>query len=221
MRRRRADRAGAPGVLGRVGPRRAAAARAHARSAADRCGCGPGRREPARRRACRSSSRSTRPPAIETVCPAGDGVRLDAQAGRRPRPRHGRRSTAGRCRSTRCAVIDDTAAYYARHTSWRWSAGVGTARRRPRRSRGTSSAASTTRRRDSERTVWVDGEPSEAPPCTFAEDLSSGRRPALRRRGRARATREPAARPQRLPPAVRDLLRRAARRRSRWPRATA
>ena len=62
-------------------------------------------------------------------------------------------------------------------------------------SRGTSSPASTTRRQDSERTVWVDGRPAEAPPVDFAADLDSiesrdGSRAASSRSGaRARTTR--------------------------------
>jgi hypothetical protein len=69
-------------------------------------------------------------------------------------------------------VIDDTAAYYPRHTSWRWSAGVGTARDgRPvawNLVSGVNDPPS-----NSERTVWVDGEPVEAPPSAFADDLSA------------------------------------------------
>jgi hypothetical protein len=69
------------------------------------------------------------------------------------------------------AVIDDTAAYYPRHTVWRWSAGVG-------RSRAGAEVAWNLVRGvndppgDSERTVWVDGVPREVGPSTFAEDLS-------------------------------------------------
>ena len=68
---------------------------------------------------------------VETVCASGDGYAWTRKQGGviaggtialggAPR-----RAFAGR------AVIDDTAAYYERHTRWRWSAGVGTARRRP------------------------------------------------------------------------------------------
>ena len=57
-----------------------------------------------------------------------------------------------------------------------------------RASRGTWSTACTTGRRRSERTVWVDGTPHHVGPLPFADDLSGGRRPALRgRRGRAPA----------------------------------
>lgn len=70
------------------------------------------------------------------------------------------------------AVIDDTAGYHERHTRWSWSAGVG------RAADGRSLAwnlvegvhdAPTA----SERTVWIDGEAVEAPPCHFGPDLRS------------------------------------------------
>ncbi len=69
------------------------------------------------------------------------------------------------------AVIDDTAAYYERHTRWRWSAGAGDAvdGRQVAWSlvEGVNDPVS-----GSERTVWVDGEPSEPPPVAFLDDLS-------------------------------------------------
>ncbi len=69
------------------------------------------------------------------------------------------------------AVIDDTAGYHPRHTRWSWSAGVGAAGGREvawNLVEGINDAPS-----GSERTVWVDGEPSEAPPSSFAANLSS------------------------------------------------
>ena len=70
------------------------------------------------------------------------------------------------------AVVDDTAAYYERHTSWCWSAGVGL------RDDGRALAWNLVwgvndPPRDSERTVWIDGRPVEAPPVRFASDLSA------------------------------------------------
>jgi hypothetical protein len=70
------------------------------------------------------------------------------------------------------AVVDDTAAYYERHTQWRWCAGVGRARG------GQALAWNLVEGVNdppcaSERTVWVDGEPREAPPVRFAADLSA------------------------------------------------
>jgi hypothetical protein len=76
-----------------------------------------------------------------------------------------RRSLAAR------AVIDDTAAYYERRTTWRWCAGVGIASDGRalawNLASGVNDAAV-----NSERTVWVDGVPHEAPPVEFAPDLS-------------------------------------------------
>lgn len=69
------------------------------------------------------------------------------------------------------AVIDDTAGYHERHTCWRWSAGVGHA------SDGRAVAWNLVDGindppRDSERTVWVDGEPSEPGPVAFDDRLA-------------------------------------------------
>ena len=69
------------------------------------------------------------------------------------------------------AVIDDTAAYYPRHTTWWWSAGVGRADDGREVAwnlvRGVNDSAA-----NSERTVWVGGEAQEPPPSEFADDLS-------------------------------------------------
>jgi Protein of unknown function (DUF2804) len=58
-----------------------------------------------------------------------------------------------------------------RHTTWRWSAGVGRARSGQRVAwnlvEGIHDAAEA-----SERTVWIDGEPQEVGPQPFAADLS-------------------------------------------------
>jgi hypothetical protein len=70
------------------------------------------------------------------------------------------------------AVVDESAGYHARHTAWRWSAGVGTA---------ASGAAVAWNLVDgihdgperSERAVWIDGEPHPVGPSEFAEDLSA------------------------------------------------
>jgi hypothetical protein len=66
--------------------------------------------------------------------------------------------------------VDESAGYHARHTAWRWSAGVGRAADGRRVAwnlvdgvhDGTAS----------ERTVWIDGEPREVPAQEFAPDLS-------------------------------------------------
>jgi Domain of unknown function (DUF2804), C-terminal len=67
--------------------------------------------------------------------------------------------------------IDDSAGYHARHTAWRWSAGVG------RADDGRPVAWNLVDgvhdlNAASERTVWIDGEPHQVPPQEFAPDLS-------------------------------------------------
>jgi Protein of unknown function (DUF2804) len=69
------------------------------------------------------------------------------------------------------AVIDDTAGYHARRTEWRWSAGVGTD------PSGVALAWNLVAGvndppKGSERAVWVDGIPREAPPVDFTPDLT-------------------------------------------------
>jgi hypothetical protein len=82
-------------------------------------------------------------------------------------------------------VIDDSAGYHERHTSWRWCAGVG--RSLDDRDlawnlvEGVHDAPAA-----SERTIWVDGEPQEVGPVDFAADL----RGVGRLRFEAEATRE-------------------------------
>jgi hypothetical protein len=68
--------------------------------------------------------------------------------------------------------VDESAGYHARHTLWRWSAGVGRARD------GRAVAWNLVdgvhdAPRASERTVWVEGEPHEVEPVQFAADLSA------------------------------------------------
>jgi Domain of unknown function (DUF2804), C-terminal len=69
------------------------------------------------------------------------------------------------------AFVDDSAGYHERHTTWRWSAGIGHGAGGERVAwnlvAGVHDAPDT-----SERTVWVDGVPSEAGPAEFADDLS-------------------------------------------------
>ena len=67
--------------------------------------------------------------------------------------------------------IDDSAGYHSRRTAWRWSAGLG------RTDDGRRVAWNLVegvhdRPVNSERTVWVDGDPEEVPPQEFAADLS-------------------------------------------------
>jgi hypothetical protein len=68
-------------------------------------------------------------------------------------------------------IVDESAGYHARHTVWSWSAGVGVSRDgRPvawNLVTGVHDAPEA-----SERTVWVDGVPTEVGPVDFAPDLS-------------------------------------------------
>ena len=69
-------------------------------------------------------------------------------------------------------LVDESAGYHARHTVWSWSAGVGTATDGRAVAwnlvTGVHDAAEA-----SERTLWLDGAPTELAPVTFAEDLSA------------------------------------------------
>ncbi len=109
---------------------------------------------------------------VETVCRSGDGYGWTrkqggiavsgtvALAGSAPRAVHAR------------AVIDDTSAYYQRHTNWRWCAGVGT------EAGGRALAWNLVEGVNdpptaSERTIWVDGVPVEVEPVAFAPGLDA------------------------------------------------
>ena len=109
---------------------------------------------------------------IQALCAHGAGeVWTRKQAGVRA---HGTLSLDGsppRAVDAR-AVIDDTAGHHARHTEWRWSAGVG---------EGPDGRALAWNLVEgvndpptgSERAVWVAGLPTEVPAVSFAQDLSS------------------------------------------------
>jgi hypothetical protein len=68
------------------------------------------------------------------------------------------------------AVIDDTAGYHARHTEWWWTAGVG---RDPdgRALAWNLVSGVNDPPEGSERAVWIDGAPQEAPPVEFSPTL--------------------------------------------------
>jgi hypothetical protein len=68
------------------------------------------------------------------------------------------------------AVIDDTAGYHARRTEWWWSAGVGQSPDGRTLAWNLVSGVNDPPS-GSERAVWIDGEPHEAPPVRFSEDL--------------------------------------------------
>jgi hypothetical protein len=110
-------------------------------------------------------------PAVEVVTPAGRAYAWTRKQGGVPalgRVRvEGRELTlAGR------AVVDESAGYHDRRTSWRWSAGVGTAA--DGRALAWNLAEGIHDRPEaSERTVWVDGVPAEVAPVRIAADLET------------------------------------------------
>jgi hypothetical protein len=111
---------------------------------------------------------------IEARCPHGrHEVWTRKQAGVRA---HGTLALDGGARRSveALAVIDDTAGHHARQTEWRWSAGVGVGAGGVALAWNLVSGVNDPPT-GSERAVWVDGEPREAPPVSFASDLSSVR----------------------------------------------
>jgi hypothetical protein len=103
---------------------------------------------------------------VETMCPNGEGgytwTRKAAGMPVNGEVRIGRRSSA----FSGLGVEDDSAGYHQRYTSWKWSAGVGTARD------GRSFAWNLVKGINdppvnSERTIWVAGEPMEPGPVEF------------------------------------------------------
>lgn len=107
---------------------------------------------------------------IETVCSSGEAYAWTRkQGGIRAA---GAVAIDGRVFALEAgAIVDDTAAYYERHTRWRWSAGVGTTRDgRPAAWNLVEGVNDPPQ--DSERSVWIGGEVSEPPPVRFAPDLS-------------------------------------------------
>ncbi len=108
---------------------------------------------------------------IEAICPAGGAyswTRKQAGIAARGTVLH----AGHRCLLEGSAVVDDTAAYYPRHTRWRWSAGVGTtAEGAPAAWNLVSGVGDPPQ--SSERTVWLEGRPREVGPVRFADDLSA------------------------------------------------
>lgn len=109
-------------------------------------------------------------PGVETVCPHGGSfVWTRKQAGV---PARGVvRWPGGELAIDARAVVDDTAGYHARHTAWRWSAGVGTTADGRDVAWNLVTGVNDPPRR-SERSLWVAGGVREVGPCTFADDLS-------------------------------------------------
>jgi hypothetical protein len=98
---------------------------------------------------------------VECVCPAGESYAWTRkQGGIRAYGTVGERQIEAR------AIVDDTAAYYPRHTRWRWSAGVGSD------AHGREVAWNLVEGvndppKGSERTVWIDGRPHEVDAGAF------------------------------------------------------
>jgi Protein of unknown function (DUF2804) len=108
---------------------------------------------------------------VESVHPSGrDGyVWTRKQAGV---PAHANLRVGGRAFSLSCpAVIDDTAGYHQRHTSWKWSAGVGRTTGGERVGWSLVTGVNDSDK-DSERAIWIDDRPFEPAPVRFADDLS-------------------------------------------------
>jgi hypothetical protein len=108
---------------------------------------------------------------VETVCPSGSNYAWTRKQG--GVAVGGTVGVGGKTFAVDgCAVIDDTAGYYERHTHWRWSAGVGLT------ADGRAAAWNLVDgvndpQRGSERTVWIEGVAHEVPPSRFAPDLSA------------------------------------------------
>ena len=102
---------------------------------------------------------------IESICPSGDGWGWTRK--RAGVPMTGRVELPGRrIELDGFGVDDESAGYQARHTSWHWSAGVGTA------TDGRALAWNLVEGindppEHSERAVWVDGVPHEPAPVSF------------------------------------------------------
>ncbi|HWC86929.1 MAG TPA: DUF2804 family protein [Solirubrobacteraceae bacterium] len=109
-------------------------------------------------------------PGIEAICPSGESYAWTRkQGGVRAR---GAVAVDGRLRALDAyAVIDDSAGYHERSLRWQWSAGVGTARDGRAVAWNLVSGINDPPR-ESERTVWVDGDAAEVGPNAFARDLS-------------------------------------------------
>jgi hypothetical protein len=102
---------------------------------------------------------------IESICPSGSGWAWTRK--RAGVPIEGTVEVPGRrWRVSARGVDDESAGYHRRHTSWRWSAGVGRGEDGRRLAwnlvEGVNDPAA-----NSERAIWVDGEPHEPPPVAF------------------------------------------------------
>jgi hypothetical protein len=113
----------------------------------------------------------SRPAGVEVVSPHGRSYVWT----RKRAPVHVRGSVSAGGRTFELdgddGFVDESAGYHARHTAWRWSAGIG------RAADGRAVAWNLVdgvhdAPEQSERTLWVDGEAREVAPQEFAADLS-------------------------------------------------
>jgi hypothetical protein len=111
-----------------------------------------------------------RPPAVEVVSPHGRSYVWTQKFA----PVHVRGTVTVASHSFELdgddGFVDESAGYHARHTAWRWSAGIG--RAEDGRAVAWNLVDGVHDGVASERTVWIDGEPEEVPAQDFAEDLS-------------------------------------------------
>jgi Protein of unknown function (DUF2804) len=117
---------------------------------------------------------------IETICPSGSGWGWTRK--RAGVPIEGTVEIPGRSWQISARGVDDeSAGYHQRHTSWRWSAGVGRGED-GRRIAWNLVEGVNDPETSSERAVWVDGEPQEPAPSRFdgMEGIDSADGTALR-----------------------------------------
>jgi Protein of unknown function (DUF2804) len=108
---------------------------------------------------------------VESLHPSGSAgyVWTRKQAGI---PVRGSIEAGGRRHQVDClGVIDDTAGYHQRHTSWRWCAGVGRTEDGERVGWNLVTGVNDPDK-GSERAIWVGGEDFEPGPVEIADDLS-------------------------------------------------
>jgi len=113
----------------------------------------------------RASLRLGEAESVESICPSGSGWGWTRK--RAGFPVEGTVEVPGRrWRIDAHGVDDESAGYHRRHTSWRWSAGVGRAADGRALAWNLVEGVNDPPER-SERAVWLDGVPHEPPPVRF------------------------------------------------------